>query len=475
VVGSVIQLGGGATATVLAANGFVAGQGTVSLSGVNQVENGRSLAIRLDYEDFSMWLGGDLTGGGNGTADVETPAATACGDVDVCIINHHGSNTSTNGMFVQLLAPEVAIASAGLNNPFGHPQQAIVNRLNQATAARLMMSTTVGTGAVGIAAGGNITLTTDGIVYTIETQASGQALDFFVDEVQPLDPSTTEGKLVVSEFARNPSNVADEYGEWVELVWTGARPLPMKGTSLVTENGVFTMFTNLAAYPGRPVLLMRDGVRSRNGSLPLGFVWPVGSVFLGDTAGVVQVRYGSGLASIQDTVVVDATTPGGVGIAAERRDLAAPASSSNFQNASTSFGLPPNLGSPRAINAADVTAKPATLVVDSEPAPGGGGELVFRSASIGRGGLPSIVVMSTANTPTPLLGALLPVAFDFLFEISLTLPGSAEFLPAEGYREWRLAVPPGASGAPAWAAHFVFDPFVFEIPTTSNAVPFTFP
>ena len=73
-----------------------------------------------------MWIGGDLTGGGNSTANVEGPAAFACGDVDVYKVNHHGSNTSTSVNLVATLDPELAIVSCGTANNYGHPTSTIL-------------------------------------------------------------------------------------------------------------------------------------------------------------------------------------------------------------------------------------------------------------------------------------------------------------------------------------------------------------
>ncbi|HEB54152.1 MAG TPA: MBL fold metallo-hydrolase, partial [bacterium] len=127
VVGATYALGGGATMTCIAANGAVAGGAYVNPAQA-QEENARSIALRVDYGNFAMWLGGDLTGGGNGTADIETPATLACGDVDVYKLNHHGSNTSTGLNLIANLDPELAIASCGAGNPYGHPTTTIVNR-----------------------------------------------------------------------------------------------------------------------------------------------------------------------------------------------------------------------------------------------------------------------------------------------------------------------------------------------------------
>lgn len=66
-------------------------------------ENSRSVVGVLRWGGFSLLFGGDLTGGGKGTPDVETPlAARAPADlwplegVDVHQANHHGIRSSSN-------------------------------------------------------------------------------------------------------------------------------------------------------------------------------------------------------------------------------------------------------------------------------------------------------------------------------------------------------------------------------------------
>lgn len=41
-------------------------------------------------------------------------------------LGHHGSDTSTNPEFLQIVNPEVAIVSAGKNNSFGHPHRSVL-------------------------------------------------------------------------------------------------------------------------------------------------------------------------------------------------------------------------------------------------------------------------------------------------------------------------------------------------------------
>jgi competence protein ComEC len=53
-------------------------------------------------------------------------------EVDVLKAGHHGSRTSSNAFFVELLKPEVALISAGRNNQFGHPHPEVLEQFDEA-------------------------------------------------------------------------------------------------------------------------------------------------------------------------------------------------------------------------------------------------------------------------------------------------------------------------------------------------------
>ncbi len=87
-------------------------------------ENQSSLAIRLDYGDFSYYTGGDNPGiidlGAPGWTDVETPMAEAIGAVDVAVMDHHGNRDSHNAFNVKTLRPRVWISQTWSSDHPGH-------------------------------------------------------------------------------------------------------------------------------------------------------------------------------------------------------------------------------------------------------------------------------------------------------------------------------------------------------------------
>lgn len=126
-VGDTLDLGG-AVVEVVGRDGDFGGAGAVG----GADENGRSLAVVVSFGGRRVFIGGDLTGGGLGSVDVEAIAGEAIGPVDVLRVNHHGSATSTSAAFLSALQPAVAIISAGTDNAFCHPEPGVLSRLADA-------------------------------------------------------------------------------------------------------------------------------------------------------------------------------------------------------------------------------------------------------------------------------------------------------------------------------------------------------
>jgi beta-lactamase superfamily II metal-dependent hydrolase len=93
-------------------------------------ENTLSCALKITYGNFSYYTGGDVTGypkpGRSAFHDVETPMARVIGEVDVCVVNHHGYNNATNDTFISTLKPRifVVLASDAL-----HPNHSTLYRM----------------------------------------------------------------------------------------------------------------------------------------------------------------------------------------------------------------------------------------------------------------------------------------------------------------------------------------------------------
>lgn len=107
-----LPLGEGATLTVVAANAWIGGESYGALPDDDDGENARSLVLVVRWGDFELLHGGDLTGGGKGTPDVESFVAARLGDAlpasgaDLLHLNHHGISSSTGEGWLARALPE---------------------------------------------------------------------------------------------------------------------------------------------------------------------------------------------------------------------------------------------------------------------------------------------------------------------------------------------------------------------------------
>lgn len=96
-------------------------------------DNSKSAVILVGVGGFRMLSTADLPGGGGEgeykTADLESHIGELVGDVDVLLVGHHGSKTSTNEEFLKLTTPEVGIISVGNFNDYYHPHKSVIERL----------------------------------------------------------------------------------------------------------------------------------------------------------------------------------------------------------------------------------------------------------------------------------------------------------------------------------------------------------
>lgn len=77
---------------------------------------------------YTALLTGDLEGEGE---EVLADELQTLGGVDILKVAHHGSAYSTSEEFLKILHPKIALISAGENNSYGHPHEALLERLSQ--------------------------------------------------------------------------------------------------------------------------------------------------------------------------------------------------------------------------------------------------------------------------------------------------------------------------------------------------------
>lgn len=119
VAGKVIDLGSGATITILHPSGSLVGQAMKKV-------NNNSVVAMLDYGETEVLLTGDI----EKQAERSILLSGISVDADILKIAHHGSKTSSIPEFLTAVSPEVAIIQVGAKNRYGHPTPEVLKRLD---------------------------------------------------------------------------------------------------------------------------------------------------------------------------------------------------------------------------------------------------------------------------------------------------------------------------------------------------------
>jgi competence protein ComEC len=186
--GTKYDLGGGALLTILAPSEPFFTKDKMTTGG-NEA-NANSIVARLDYGSFSMLLTGD--------AEEQTEHRLLTKDLDlqtkVIKISHHGSKYASSKDFLNRVKPEVAIVSCGAWNRYGHPAQAVLDRL-QAAKVKLYRTDLQG----------EITITTRGKndEMTIKT-AKETTEDLWAGRTAQKDDSSRSGFIAYGDFGPPP-------------------------------------------------------------------------------------------------------------------------------------------------------------------------------------------------------------------------------------------------------------------------------
>jgi hypothetical protein len=171
----VLDLGGGATLTCLGLNSM--GVLAAPYDDGRYDDNNLCIALLLEYGEFQMVLAGDLPGLRSGSYyDIESILAARAGDVDVYKVDHHGSASSSQNALLNAALPEASLIYVGNGNSYGHPTQAVIDRL--VAVGSYIYQTELGAGGTippgeGEVANGHIVITVDPGQYTINGEVYG--------------------------------------------------------------------------------------------------------------------------------------------------------------------------------------------------------------------------------------------------------------------------------------------------------------
>jgi competence protein ComEC len=93
--------------------------------------NDSCASVLFQREKCDTLITGDLSE----KAELHLLADYALPDLEVLIVGHHGSKYSTCTELLEATAPDTAIISVGAENPYGHPTDAVLERLEAAGCA----------------------------------------------------------------------------------------------------------------------------------------------------------------------------------------------------------------------------------------------------------------------------------------------------------------------------------------------------
>ena len=156
--GDVLDFGNGVSFEIVSPSQSLVDEDTAAIKAKKKVDvNNESVVGRLTFGNFAMLFTGDAEG------PVEKDMVASYGKKLKCQVlkaGHHGSKTSSTAEFLKLVQPESVVMSLGVNNQYGHPHEALLNRLQKQGVKNIYRTD----------ANGTITIVSDGSSYSITTE-----------------------------------------------------------------------------------------------------------------------------------------------------------------------------------------------------------------------------------------------------------------------------------------------------------------
>ena len=156
--GDVLDFGNGVSFEIVSPSQSLIDEDTAAIKAKKKVDvNNESVVGRLTFGNFAMLFTGDAEG------PVEKDMVASYGKKLKCQVlkaGHPGSKTSSTAEFLKLVQPESVVMSLGVNNQYGHPHEALLNRLQKQGIKNIYRTD----------ANGTITIVSDGSSYSITTE-----------------------------------------------------------------------------------------------------------------------------------------------------------------------------------------------------------------------------------------------------------------------------------------------------------------
>ena len=92
--------------------------------------NNNSIVAKLIYRKFSMLFTGDIEEVAEKQILTEYKDSKVLNST-ILKVGHHGSKTSSTQEFLEAVKPKIALIGVGEHNTFGHPNERVIQRLQQ--------------------------------------------------------------------------------------------------------------------------------------------------------------------------------------------------------------------------------------------------------------------------------------------------------------------------------------------------------
>ena len=103
----------------------------IPIGGSAADQNNNGVVLRLLHGGVSFLLASDI----EAAAESYLVRHGSPLESEVLKVAHHGSKTSTTAEFLQRVSPSQAVISVGARNPYGHPHQEVIDRLEEAVGS----------------------------------------------------------------------------------------------------------------------------------------------------------------------------------------------------------------------------------------------------------------------------------------------------------------------------------------------------